>query len=219
MNGWGAYCTFYYKGQTARTATAWLYVNARPQPPVPPVGVYSGTVTDWNYATVTVEVEGVSATISQSVCEFDGELFVGAPADVYWDGQSIYYCIIYGNEPTPTYGSMSGTAYEGGGGYAIDLANGDEIYVDAGICKIEGQFYDGCSAVVYYRDYPSSDNIYSVDIFGNQGLIIPPIPNDGEEGTGFDPDLLLGDGDNPAGLNVDQTLYNAVNDFASGVSF
>ena len=37
---------------------------------------------------------------------------------------------------------------------------------------MEGQFYDGCSAVVYYTDYPSSENIYRVDIYGNQGLII-----------------------------------------------
>lgn len=183
MSGWGAYCTFYYKGQTARTATAYLYVSAKPTPPAPPVGVYQGTVTDWSYATVTLSVEGVSATISQSICEFDGELYYGADADVYWDGQSIYYCRIYGEEPTPptpTYGSMSGQAYEGGGGYAIDLQNGDQVYVDAWLCKVEGQFYDGCSAVVYYTDYPSSDNIYEVDIYGNQGLIIPPepVPND-----------------------------------------
>ena len=83
-----------------------------------------------------------------------------------------------------------GRAYEGGGGYAIDLQNGDQVYVDAGLCSVEGQFYDGCSAVVYYIDYPSGDNIYQVNIFGNQGLIIPPepVPND-DYATGFDPDL------------------------------
>ena len=27
MNGWGAYCTFYYKGQTGRTSTAYMIVN------------------------------------------------------------------------------------------------------------------------------------------------------------------------------------------------
>ncbi len=189
MSGWGAYCTFYYKGQTARTATAYLYV--KPVQPTPPSGVYYGTVSDWNYATVTIIVEGVSVTVSRDICEFDGELYYGAGADVYWDGQSVYYCRIYGEEPPePTYGSMSGTAYEGGGGYAIDLQNGDQVYVDAGLCSVEGQFYDGCSAVVYYIDYPSGDNIYQVNIFGNQGLIIPPepVPND-DYATGFDPDL------------------------------
>ena len=117
MDGWGAYCTFYFKGQTARTSTAYICVNS--VPPVP---------------------------------------------------------------PTPTYGTMSGTASEAGGGYAIDLDNGDQVYVDSGICNIEGQFYDGCSAMVYYVDYPSSDNIYQVDIWGNQGMIIPD-----EHATGFDP--------------------------------
>ena len=193
MNGWGAYCTFYYKGQTARTAAAWLYVSAKPTPPGPPVGVYSGTVTGWNYATVTVEVEGVSATVSRSVCEFDGELFVGAPADIYWDGQNIYYCIIYGEEPTPppvpTYGTMNGSAHEGGAGYAIDLENGDQVFVDAWLCNVEGQFYDGCAAVVYYTDYPSSENIYQVDIFGNQGLIIPPEPEEHATGLIIPPEL------------------------------
>ena len=77
---------------------------------------------------------------------------------------------------------MNGTASEAGGGYAINLDNGDQVYVDSGICNIEGQFYDGCSAMVYYVDYPSSDNIYQVDIWGNQGMIIPD-----EHATGFDP--------------------------------
>lgn len=203
MNGWGAYCTFFYKGQTARTATAWLYVAAKPQPPAPPVGVYHGTVTDWNYASVTLDVQGVSATVSRDICDIDGDLASGAAADVYWDGQSIYYCKIYGEQPTPpvpVYGSMSGTAHEGGAGYAIDLENGDQVFVDSWICKVEGQFYDGCDAVVYYTDYPSNENIYKVDIYGNQGLIIPPDP--GEHATGFDPDLRPSNDEHATGLII-----------------
>ena len=117
MNGWGAYCTFYYKGQTARTSTAYMYVSDNP--PAPPT-------------------------------------------------------------PQPSYGSMSGTAYEGGAGYAIRLQNGTEVFVDSWNCKVEGQFYDGCSAVVYYTDYPSNANIYRADIFGNMGLII--LPDDSQGG-------------------------------------
>ncbi len=30
MNGWGAYCTFYYNGQTARTSTAYIYIRNVP---------------------------------------------------------------------------------------------------------------------------------------------------------------------------------------------
>ena len=70
----------------------------------------------------------------------------------------------------------------GGGGYAIDLDDGSQVYVDAWKCNVEGQFYDGCSAVVYYNDYPSSDNIYAADIYGNQGLIVPDDVVDDDQG-------------------------------------
>ena len=205
MNGWGTYCTFYYKGQTARTTTAYLYVAAQPAPQPAPSGSYPGTVTDWNYSSVTVFVAGtVTVTIPRSICTIDGDLYYGADATVYWDGSNVTYCYIQGDQPapTPTYGSMSGTAYEGGGGYAINLSNGSQVYVDAWKCNVEGQFYDGCSAVVYYTDYPSSENIYQADIYGNQGLIIPDHatgfdpdlrPTD-EHATGFDPGLLPGNG-------------------------
>ena len=104
----------------------------------------------------------------------------GVYCTFYYQGQSARtstaYIIITSTPPapppTPVYGSMSGLAYEGGGGYAIYLQNGEQVYVDAWKCKVEGRFYDGCSAVVYYTDYPSSENIYRVDIYGNQGLII-----------------------------------------------
>ena len=41
LNGWGAYCTFRYQGQTARTSTAYIYLSGRSQarprrPPAPP---------------------------------------------------------------------------------------------------------------------------------------------------------------------------------------
>ena len=110
MNGWGAYCTFYYRGQTARTSIAYMYVTSRPTP---------------------------------------------TP------------------QPQPSYGSMSGTAYKNGGWYSISLQNGTTVSVSSGICKVEGQFYDGCSAIVFYANYPSSTNIYQVNIYGNQGLIVP----------------------------------------------
>ncbi|MER2152461.1 MAG: hypothetical protein ABS900_12675, partial [Candidatus Limivicinus sp.] len=109
MNGWGAYCSFYFQGQTARTSTAYIYISDSPSPTPP--------------------------------------------------------------SPTPSYGSMSGTAYSGGAGYAINLQNGTQVFVDSWNCNVEGQFYDGCSAIVYYIDYPSNANVYRADIFGNQGLI------------------------------------------------
>ena len=129
MSGWGAYCTFYYKGQTARTSTAYMFVSNRPAP---------------------------------------------TP------------------QPQPSYGTMSGTAYKNGGWYAIRLQNGSNVSVSSGICKVEGQFYDGCSAIVYYTDYPSATNIYQVDIYGNQGLIIPDQPSGGHATGLIVPDGALG---------------------------
>ena len=127
MNGWGAYCTFYYKGQTARTSTAYMYVSTPAPAPTP------------------------------------------TPTP----------------PPQPVYGSMSGTAHEGGGGYAINLQNGTQVFVDSWNCNVEGQFYDGCSAVVYYIDYPSTDNVYRADIFGNMGLIIPDEDQGGWAGSHY----------------------------------
>ena len=167
MNNWGAYCTFYYRGQTARTATAFMYISAKAKSA--PSGNYSGYVLDWNYSSVTLNVaDTVTVTVPQSICVIEGELSVGASASVYWDGQNVTYCYIKGTgyDPGPTYGSMGGTAHEGGGGFAIDLYDGSQVYVDSWKCNVSGYFYDGASCVVYYQDYPSSDNIYSVDISG-----------------------------------------------------
>ena len=176
MSGWGTYCTFYYKGQTARTTTAYLYVSAPPQPKPAPSGSYSAVVTDYSYSTVSLLVENkVPVTLSQSICDIDGSLFIGASASVYWDGQNVTYCHITGDRPPvpPVYGSMSGTANEAGGGYAIDLSNGTQVYVDSWKCSVSGLFYDGAPCVVYYTDYPSSDNIYSVDITGREHYVGP----------------------------------------------
>ena len=168
MNNWGAYCTFYYKGQTASTSTAYMYVTAKKNPSAAS-GTYSGTVTDWNYSSVTIWAENtVSITIPWGKCDVDGDLYVGAYASFNWNGSDVTYCYISGSKTpaAPTYGSMSGTAYEGGGGYAVNLTNGTQVYVDAWKCNVSGHFYDGASCVVYYENYASSDNIYSCDIYG-----------------------------------------------------
>ena len=160
MNGWGAYCTFYYKGQTARTSTAYIYVSDNP--PVPPT-------------------------------------------------------------PQPSYGSMSGTAYEGGAGYAIRLQNGTEVFVDSWNCNVEGQFYDGCSAIVYYTDYPSTANVYRADIFGNMGLIVPDDYQGGWAGSNYyenEPIYIIDDQGGWAGSNYyenepdyyDDPLYDPIGD-------
>ena len=195
MNGWGAFCTFYYAGQTARTSTAYMYVEGTPKPtptptptpkPVPAEdqsGSFSGYVTDYTYSMVSIYVmdgPGYVSQVSRSICDITGDLCIGAPCTLYYDGigahgPGFYYVAILGEDPEPEirYGSMSGTAYEGGGGFAISLQNGSEVFVDSWNCNVEGQFYDGCSAIVYYIDYPSTANVYLADIFGNMGLINP----------------------------------------------
>ncbi len=195
MNGWGAYCTFYYSGQTARTSTAYMYIEGTPKPkptpkptptPVPAEdqsGSFSGYVTDYSYSTVSIYVmdgPGYVSQVSRSICDIDGNIYVGAPCTLYYQGigahgPGFYYVAIQGEAPEPVvqYGSMSGTAHEGGGGFAISLQNGSEVFVDSWNCNVEGQFYDGCSAIVYYIDYPSTANVYHADIFGNMGLINP----------------------------------------------
>ena len=168
MNGWGAYCTFYYKGQTASTTTAYMYISAKPQGA--PAGNYGGYVTDWNYSTITLNIENtVTVQVPWSICNVEGDINYGASASIYWDGKNVTWCYIKGVSPAPqpVYGSMSGTAYSGGGGYAINLSNGTQVYVDAWKCNVSGNFYEGASCVVYYTDYPSNDNIYSCDIYGS----------------------------------------------------
>ena len=194
MDGWGAYCTFYFKGQTARTSTAYICVNSVPPvPPTPTYGTMSGTASEAGGGYAIDLQNGDQVYVDSNICNIEGKFYDGCSAMVYYTDypstDTIYQVDIWGDQgfnppepPEPTYGTMNGTASEAGGGYAIDLENGDQVYVDSGICNIEGQFYDGCSAMVYYVDYPSSDNIYQVDIWGNQGMIIPE-----EHATGFDP--------------------------------
>lgn len=170
MSGWGAYCTFYYRGQTARTTTAWLYVSEnKPQPA--PGGTYSGTVVDWTYNTVTINVEGqVTTSISRSLCDVDGDIYYGASASVEWNGVSITYCYIWGSHPSPepTYGSMGGTIYQDTA-YTVYvvLQDGSAWHLDASLVSIPfGTSMDGASCTVYYTGYPSDSTIYLIEVYG-----------------------------------------------------
>ena len=223
MNGWGAYCTFYFQGQTARTSTAYIYVSSDPTPPTPPTpsyGTMSGTAYEGGAGYAIYLQNGTQVFVDSWNCNIEGQFYDGCSAIVYYTDYpstaNVYRADIYGNQgllpnpdPEPVYGSMSGYAYEAGGGYAIDLSGGGEVYVDSWKCNVEGQFYDGCSAIVYYTDYPSSDNIYSADIFGNQGLIVPDNEFDGGwAGSNYYDDYTTING-------VDYELHTAYNDDGS----
>ena len=186
MNGWGAYCTFYYNGQTARTSTAYINVTnkGQPRPSQDVYGSASGTAYhDTAFTEYIVLQNGVSAHVDGRLCNIVyGDYVDGCSCTVYYvahaDGTyDIYSVDIYGKsspyipptpKPQPTYSSMSGKAYSGGGGYAISLSNGAQVYVDSYKCKIvSGSFYEGCDCTVYYTQYSDgSYDITSVDIYG-----------------------------------------------------
>ena len=197
MDGWGAYCTFYFNGQTARTSTACLSVQ--PQPTPPPGGQFSGTVKDFTYSTVYITLEtGDDISVDRSICEEDGNIYSGAPCQAYYNGADsdpeFYYVYIEGEHNFgPIYGTMSGTVSgHSEGSLDITLQNGSAVSVSTDLMNlIGGVLKDGCSCMVYYQNYPSEEYIYQVDVYGAQegtGLIIPDDPgsgSDGGHGTGF----------------------------------
>ena len=194
MDGWGAYCTFYYNGQTARTSTAYLYVYNNPTPTAPPApdpskdsGVYYGTVMDYSFSTVTINVPGVTqATIGFDICSIDGNLYYGAPATLYWEGMTAKgpskytWCVIQGDKPTPQpyYGSMSGTVYSDTAFTVyVVLSDGSAYHVDANLVSVTpGMSLNGASCTVYYQDYPSVNNIYHIDVYGGGTPLYAPDP-------------------------------------------
>ncbi|MBQ8076041.1 MAG: hypothetical protein IJ237_08665 [Oscillospiraceae bacterium] len=188
MSGWGAYCTFYYNGQTAKTSTAYINITNKGQPASTQdvYGSASGKAYhDTAYTVYIVLQNGVDAHVNGSICNLVyGTLVDGSSCTVYYVAHpngtyDIYSVDIYGSyspytpsTPTPqsTYGSMSGKAYSGGGGYAINLSNGTQVYVDAYLCNVSGYFYEGADCTVYYVAYSTGGyDIYSVDIYGQSG--------------------------------------------------
>ena len=183
MSGWGAYCTFYGNGQTARTTTAYFYVSDQPAPtptptPAPTVGpVYGsmdGTVSDYLMSTVTIALSnGTSVQIMKDICSITGSLDYGCSATVYYynypSSENIYSCTIQGSYNPPS-GSM-GATFIGAmmDGVSFRLDNGYTVKVPGGICTNYGTPTNGSSATVYYYDYPSDSNIYHVDVYGNLG--------------------------------------------------
>ena len=215
MNGWGAYCTFYGNGQTARSTTAYLYIQAAP----PSYGQMDATVTGCAMNSVSLDLaNGDNVTISMQICQIDGEIEEGDAATVYYadypSSDNIYSCIIYGSEPTP--GQMDGSV----SGYAmnsVDIAldNGDSVTVSMDICQIDGNLSEGCSATVYYNNYPSSDNIYACYIQGSYD------PDPGQMGASFAGATMDGDNfalDNGDYVTVAQNLCSSIGKVTYGDS-
>ena len=106
MNGWGAYCTFYYNGQTARTSTAYLYVkSAGTNTSANSSSVYgsiSGTVYDtWSNVYTIYLANGSAVQVSRSKCNISGDLYDGCSCTVYYvvyanGSYDVYSVDIYG---------------------------------------------------------------------------------------------------------------------------
>ena len=246
MNGWGAYCTFYYKGQSARTSTAYIYIkdSTKPSPAPAPApskqteesGIFYGSVYDYGYDSVTVDVPGVDLlTIPKSLCSISGELYVGADAAVYWSGRmargvNVTFCTIEGRKwtPQPNYGSMSGTAYlETDRLIVVFLQNGDTVRLptsstsqyffnlNGGSVEDIGYAGGGASCIVYYTDYPSVETIYQIDVTVESApAYIPPaepfygsMTGTAYHDTAFTVYVML---DNGTGMHINADVVNIV---------
>ena len=198
MNGWGAYCTFYYQGQTARTTTAYMYISgATPAPaPAPAGGVYYGSVTGWNYAGVSISLDAATdIAVPWDVISLNGDIYAGAIATVYWSGTTtkgvnVTYCEINGSQPAPqpAYGSMSGTAYHDTAfTIYVVLQNGQGYHLNGNLVNIiGGNEIDGASCTVYYTGTPSESTIYQIDVYGYDTWDYDPTPVIIDQDDGFD---------------------------------
>ncbi|MCR5576928.1 MAG: hypothetical protein K6F56_07970 [Oscillospiraceae bacterium] len=174
MDGFGVYCTFCYQGQTARTSTAWLSVSDNPGPP--PTKYISGVVSDAMMSTVTITLD--DGTVVQPLkdnCDIDGELAVGCPCDVYYQGDAPYtgnltYIYIHGNEPQPTYGTVTGSVEDATMNFVtVDLDTGYSITVSQSVVNmVYGDLTIGSSCTAYYYgDHATDDNVYELDVYGS----------------------------------------------------
>ena len=198
MSRWGAYCTFYGNGQTARSTTAYFNISARQ----PAYGQMDGVVTDAMMSTVTIALDnGDTVQLLKDICQIDGNLDYGCAATVYYrdypSRDNIYSCYIQGSydPPDPGYGQIGATfvgATMSGSGFNLD--NGSYVTVPFSLVSSYGNVTYGDSATVYYSGgYPSADTIYHVDVYGTAGDQDEP---DDPDGPWIDP-VLPPDPDNP----------------------
>ncbi|MBP5168313.1 MAG: hypothetical protein ILP14_03830 [Oscillospiraceae bacterium] len=187
MNGWGAYCTFYSNGQTARTSTAYIYVTSK-APVTPSTAVYSSTsgtaYHDTAYTVYILLANGSPVTVNGSICNVvNGSFEDGDTCTVYYVAYpngtyDIYSVDIYGTggliapvtpPPSFSYGSMGGNVYNvNSSTLTIVLSNGSTVYVSKYLCNlVSGSLEEGCDCTVYYTSYSDgSYDITSVDIYG-----------------------------------------------------
>ena len=141
MNGWGAYCTFYYQGQTARTSTAYIYIKNADQKPAPAPQQSYGSMSGRAYQ----ETERLLTVFLQN-----GDT-IHLPT-----GGGVCTCNIYG-------GSVNDIGYAGGGAscvvYYINSPTVDNIYqldvfIEQQTVVFEPNYNGGWAGSQYYANEP-----------------------------------------------------------------
>jgi hypothetical protein len=165
LSNWGAYCTFTYNGQTARTSTAYVYVAGAPVPPGQQTGSFKARVTDFTNTTVTMfvyDAQGYNTVVDRSICEISGELNLGVTCTAFYNGISVRgpiftKVIIQGSAPQPDPGEKRGSFYASVADYSyatitLNVSDGPGYtsVVDRGICNITGDLYIGAPCTAYY---------------------------------------------------------------------
>lgn len=106
MSGWGAYCTFYGNGQTARSSTAYLTVSSKPGPIYnSTTGYYSAAGSDEFAVGIYVPSVGTTIYVSTSIVSYDGDPYDNCSCTVYYTGNkptggsggSVYAVTVYGS--------------------------------------------------------------------------------------------------------------------------
>ena len=219
----GCSCDVYYQGDAPRTDNL-TYVYIHGNAPRPTYDTVTGTVEDATMNFVTVDLDtGYSITVSQSVVNMVyGDLTIGCSCTAYYYGDhatddNVYELDVYGSDPgpeppeppEPVGGSMGGTVSDATMNFVtITLENGDSVTVSQRLVNmLYGDLTIGCDCTVYYSgDYPSRDNITSVDVSGS-----PPANGDiGYDDSDYDDsdyDDYSGDDDDGGGDQPHPWLY------------
>ena len=206
MNGWGAYCTFYYQGQTARTSTAYIYVDGKtPQTPdwQAVYGSMSGTAYRDSDSTLCIFLQNGDTVYVPSyssggyTCNIYGEVSYaggGSSCMVYYNNtpsaSNIYQVEVYGsydyantlpvyNQPDTIFIPDSAIPYNGTfGGYGYD-ENGHleyDVYYRDG--SYTTFYYDGSSLTNNLDgSYVYQSNDGSTDFFNNDGYRLEQYPD------------------------------------------
>ena len=176
LNGWGAYCTFYGNGQTARSNTAYLGISEKT--------IYNSTYgylsmagTDNFAVAIYLPNFGTTVYVSPSICSVSGQMYDGASCTVNYTGNtptgnsggSIYSVSIQGSvapTPQPVYDqTVWGTIgpIESMNSVPI-IINGNTFYTTRDYCVPQGaDIFEGRQVLVHYiSDY---GNITQVDLF------------------------------------------------------